>query len=106
MVLSGAMAGLAGAIYYLGVQETLPLPGSDLPGEGFQGITLSLIAFNSPLGLFGSAAFSSIILNAETVLDPAVVNPYISDAILAIVIYGTAIVNFFVMYRPHDKFLN
>jgi simple sugar transport system permease protein len=105
-MISGALAGLAGAIYYLGVQETLIKPGLDIPAEGFQGIMLSLIAFNSPIGLIGSTFFVGAMTNASQLIEANGINPYVTDAILALSIFGASIANYFVIYRPHDKFLN
>jgi simple sugar transport system permease protein len=106
MMISGALAGLAGSIFYLGIEETILKPGLDIPAQGFQGITLSLIAFNNPLGLFGSTLFVGMMTNAKAAINAEGINPYITDAILALTIFGASLANFFVIYRPHDKFLN
>lgn len=106
MMISGALAGFAGAVFYIGTQGVLKSPQGALPAEGFQGITLSLLAFNSPVGLIGSAMFVGVMENGRTAIAAGGTNQYVIDAVLALAIYGSAIVNFFLIYRPHDKFLN
>lgn len=61
MALSGALAGLAGSIYYLGVDIYLPNDGiKDIPGWTFNGITIALLGFNSPIGIIISAFIFSL----------------------------------------------
>ena len=105
MMVSGALAGLAGSILYLGVQGEIPVTSGmfDIPAEGFQGITLALIAFNSPVGIMASSMFLGVMLNAEAALEVARINPYVSDAIIAIIILLTAVTNFVIMYKPEEK---
>ena len=107
MMISGALAGLAGAIMYLGVEGNFPAISKvkDIPATGFQGIALSLIAFNSPLGLIGSTMFMGIMANASEGMVTAGLNPHVTDTVMGVVIFLTAVVNFFVMYTPHQKLL-
>ena len=48
LMISGALAGFAGAIYYCGVLDLFsdPTTLNDLPGQGFQGITVALVGFS------------------------------------------------------------
>lgn len=49
MMISGALAGLAGATYYLGVTDNIKI--GVLPSLGFDGIAVSLLGLNAPLGV-------------------------------------------------------
>jgi ABC-type uncharacterized transport system permease subunit len=55
MALSGACAGLAGAVLILGVHKQYPSVFHG--GYGFDGIAVSLIGANHPLGALAAAAF-------------------------------------------------
>lgn len=71
MMISGALAGLAGAVYYIGYSDNIKI--GILPTLGFDGIAVSLLGLNSPLGvvlaalLFGlmNAGKFAMQLNAE-----------------------------------------
>ncbi len=59
MLISGALAGFAGVVYYCGMANTLPDSSiKDIPAWSFNGITVALLGFNSPIGI----VFSSMIL--------------------------------------------
>lgn len=102
MMLSGALAGLAGSIYYLGIKESLPAIGLDIPGEGFNGITISLLAFNNPIGVLFSAVFVSMLVNANLLVSSAL-DPQMSDLILGIIILTISISQFLMIYKPISK---
>jgi len=53
MMISGAISGLAGATYYLGYTNNLKI--GELPSAGFDGIAVSLLGLNTPLGVVLSA---------------------------------------------------
>ena len=59
MAVSGACSGLAGAILILGVHHQYPAVFR--PGYGFDGIAVSLIGGNHPLGLLLAACFFGVI---------------------------------------------
>ncbi len=105
MALSGALAGLAGSVYYLGIKEALPAIGSDIPGEGFNGITISLIAFNNPAGILFSSIFVSMLYNSNLMVS-SVLNPKISTLILGIIILIISFSQFLIIYKPIDKIVD
>ena len=105
MALSGALAGLAGSIYYLGVKELLPPIGLDIPGEGFNGITISLLAFNNPIGVFFSAFFVAMLFNSKLMVSSAL-NPRITTLILGIIILTISLSQFIMIYKPVAKIRN
>lgn len=53
MMIAGALAGLAGATYYLGYTDNVKI--GILPDQGFDGIAVSLLGLNSPIGVIASA---------------------------------------------------
>lgn len=66
MALSGACAGLAGALIILGMHRQYPA--IFRPGYGFDGIAVALIGGNHPIGVFIVAAFFGIIRAGGTSL--------------------------------------
>ncbi|MDR0965864.1 MAG: ABC transporter permease [Myxococcales bacterium] len=66
MAISGACAGLAGALIILGMHRQYPA--MFRTGYGFDGIAISLIGGNHPLGVLGVAAFFGIIRAGGTSL--------------------------------------
>ncbi|AYE36528.1 sugar ABC transporter permease [Borrelia turcica IST7] len=61
MFLSGALAGLAGAVQVMGVNKAI-FKLSYMEGTGLNGIAVSLIANNSPIGIIFSSILFSILL--------------------------------------------
>ncbi len=60
MVISGAFAGLAGAMEALGTFGNLATLGG-FTGIGFDGIAVALLGANTPLGvIFGASLFGSL----------------------------------------------
>lgn len=53
MMISGALAGLAGATYYIGYADNIKI--GMLPAQGYDGIAVALLGLNSPLGVSLSA---------------------------------------------------
>lgn len=76
MVLSGALAGIGGAVYVLMVLGNFE---TGVPGYGFDGITVSILAGNNPLGvgfaglLFGVLKSGSIVVDVGTDVPPQLV---------------------------------
>lgn len=105
MMLSGALAGLAGAAYYLGVKENLPSLSTDLPAEAFTGISIALIGFSSPIGVLGATLFMGMMQNAAPALKIATgpSNAFIIDVINGVIIWFIALTNYFIIYKPHLK---
>jgi general nucleoside transport system permease protein len=53
MMISGALAGLAGATYYIGYADNIKI--GMLPSQGYDGIAVALLGLNNPLGVALSA---------------------------------------------------
>lgn len=103
MTISGALAGLAGAIYYLGMKQGLPKIGTDLPGEAFNGISIALIGFTDPIGMFVAAAFIAMINSSQIALQVAGIPTEIITIVNALIILSVATVNYFIIYDPIGK---
>ena len=53
MMIAGALAGLAGATFYLGYSDTIKT--GILPSQGYDGIAVALVGLSSPIGIIFSA---------------------------------------------------
>lgn len=96
MVISGAMAGFGAGLYYLsGAAEWEPLNSTSLPAMGWNGIAVSLLAANNPLGIIFSAIFISHISVGGTYLKTAYFPTEIASVISGIIIYLCAFSLFF-----------
>ncbi len=88
MVIAGALAGFGAGLYYLsGVAEWNPQDSTALPGIGFDGISVALLASSNPIGTIFSAAFISHITTGGGFMDTNVFPPEIADVISGVVIY-------------------
>lgn len=61
MMIAGALAGLAGAVFYLGYTDNIKI--GMLPSQGFDGIAVALVGLNNPFGAL-LAAFLFGFMNA------------------------------------------
>jgi simple sugar transport system permease protein len=102
MAMSGALAGLIGVIETAAVQHRL-INGFN-PGFGFDGIVVSLLANNNPLGILLSGLFFGNLRNAGITMERLTDVPSaITDIVMAIVIL-TITANF-VIPRLRDYFV-
>lgn len=88
MVISGALAGLGGGLYYLSGTGQYTLV-KVLLGMGFNGIPVALLASSNPLGVIFSALFVSYIQVGGDALQPHFIKENI-DIIIASIIYLSA----------------
>lgn len=85
MLISGAIAGMIGAIEVLAVQHRL-LVGFN-PGFGFDGIVVSLLANNNPIGVLFSGFFFGALKNGGVNMERATDVPSaVTDIVMAIII--------------------
>ena len=61
MLLSGALAGLAGAGWMLGEKFSYTLTFSGTPGLGWDGMLIALLGGHSPIGILVSAIFYAVL---------------------------------------------
>lgn len=89
MAISGALAGLAGASYYIGYTNHIPL--GRLPQYGFDGIAVSLLGLNSPIGvIFSSLLFGIMTVGKGLMKINAGVQEELVQIIIGIIIYFSA----------------
>lgn len=81
MFLAGALAGLAGAIYILGTEKRFA--GAAAGGYGFDGIAISLLGANHPLGILPAALFFGAVRAGITrlQLQPVAIHKSFADLI-------------------------
>ena len=88
MVISGALAGVGGALYYLSGTAQFTIQKS-LLSMGFNGIPVALLASSHPLGTIASALFISYIQVGGDAMQPEFAKEII-DIIVAAIIYLSA----------------
>ena len=89
MMIAGALSAMGGALYYLnpGIEFHFASAYQTLPDYGFNGIPVALLASNNPIGVIFSGLFLRYLAKGGDNLVDAGFNRYISDIIVAIVIY-------------------
>jgi ABC-type uncharacterized transport system permease subunit len=96
--LSGALAGLAGAIEVTGLKGYVT---TDLsPGYGYSGIVVAMLAALHPIGVVGTALFVAVIfVGADAMSRSLGVPTFIADVIVAISLLTMLVSLLFVTYR-------
>ena len=92
MAIAGALAGAGASLYYLsGNTEFAWETYQSLPGVGFNGIPVTLLACNNPIGVIFSASFISFLdVNGMQLKYMTPYNEYITSIITAIIVYFSA----------------
>ncbi|MBR3764600.1 MAG: ABC transporter permease [Clostridia bacterium] len=92
MALAGALAGAGAALYYLaGNTEFYWETSQSLPAVGFNGIPVALLAANNPIGVIFSGLFMSMLeICGQKLKDLTAFNEYITDVIIAVIVYLSA----------------
>jgi ABC-type uncharacterized transport system permease subunit len=111
MMISGAVAGICGFMLYSNPNNPIEFKwdsGSDsLLADGFTGISVSLIAQNSPIGCIFSAILLTMIDSSQTALKGLSnsYNIHYTELIKAIIIYVASFSSFFAMLlrKSHDQ---
>ncbi|MBT3275508.1 MAG: ABC transporter permease [Spirochaetales bacterium] len=89
MTIAGALAGLGGATLYLGYSSNIQI--GILPMQGFDGIAVSLLGANTPVGVIASAVFFGIMHSGKGFMNAMTdIPPQIGDTIIATIIYFAA----------------
>jgi ABC-type uncharacterized transport system permease subunit len=97
-LLSGALAGLAGAIEVAGRAGYVTLDMS--PGYGYGGIVVAMLAGLHPLGVVAAAVFvAGILVGADHMSRAVVVPTYIADVIVAVALLAMLVATLFAQYR-------
>jgi simple sugar transport system permease protein len=97
-LLSGALAGLAGAVEVAGRTGYVTLDMS--PGYGYAGIVVAMLAALSPLGVVAAAVFiAGMFVGADSMSRAVAVPTYIADVIVAVSLLATLVATQLVRYR-------
>ncbi len=97
-LLSGALAGLAGAIEVAGRTGYVTLDMS--PGYGYSGIVIAMLAALNPLGVVAAAVFvAGILVGADSMSRAVNVPTYIADVIVAVSLLSMLVATFAAQYR-------
>ena len=89
MIVSGAIAGLGAALYYL--TDIQPWKTSSVvPGMGFNGIAVAFLGALNPIGVIFAGYFIQHITQGGSFIDTKYFNPQIADLISSIIIYCCA----------------
>ncbi len=97
-LLSGALAGLAGAVEVAGRAGYVTLDMS--PGYGYTGIVIAMLAALHPLGVVAAAIFvAGILVGADSMSRVVGVPTYIADVIVAVALLSVLVATMFTQYR-------
>ena len=97
-LLSGALAGLAGAIEVAGRSGYLTLDMS--PGYGYTGIVIAMLAALNPLVVVAAAIFvAGVLVGADDMSRVVNVPTYIADVIVAVALLSMLVASVFARYR-------
>lgn len=89
MMIAGSLAGLAGLTQYLGVATNIQI--GVMPTQGFDGIAVSLLGANTPVGALLAALFFGLLYAGRGYMSVMTsVPPEIADTIIATIIYFAA----------------
>lgn len=101
-LLSGALAGLAGAIEVAGRTSYLTLDMS--PGYGYSGIVIAMLAGLHPLGVLLAAVFvAGVQVGADSMSRALGVPTYIADVIVATALIAVLVASLLAQYRVRLK---
>jgi simple sugar transport system permease protein len=101
-LLSGALAGLAGAIEVAGRTSYVTLDMS--PGYGYTGIVIAMLAGLHPLGVIAAGVFvAGVLVGADTMSRAAGVPTYIADVIVAASLVAVLVATLLTQYKLRWK---
>ena len=103
MMISGLLAGLLGAMIYCGQtnQVFVTISAKTIPTEGFNGISVGLIAMTNPIGVLPISLFFAMVENAKATIQSAYsVDPAISDLMFGVIVYGAAAISLIYYFKP------
>ncbi|MEJ8822883.1 ABC transporter permease [Variovorax humicola] len=101
-LLSGAMAGLAGAIEVAGRTSYVTLDMS--PGYGYSGIVIAMLAGLHPLGVMAASVFvAGVLVGADSMSRAISVPTYIADVIVATSLISVLVAMLLGQYRVRWK---
>jgi simple sugar transport system permease protein len=97
-LLSGALAGLAGAGEVAGRTGYVTLDMS--PGYGYSGIVIAMLAMLNPIGVVAAAVFvAGMLVGADSMSRAVNVPTYIADVIVAVSLIAMLVATMLTQYR-------
>ncbi|MFM7531651.1 MAG: ABC transporter permease [Rubrivivax sp.] len=97
-LLSGALAGLSGAVEVAGRTGYVTLDMS--PGYGYSGIVIAMLAMLHPLAVVGAAVFvAGMLVGADSMSRAVNVPTYIADVIVAVALIAMLVATMLTQYR-------
>ena len=92
MAMAGALAAAGASLYYLsGNTEFYWNTSQSLPATGFNGIPVALLAINNPIGVVFTGIFMAMLaVVGNTLSGLTAYNEYITDVIIAVIVYLSA----------------
>ena len=97
-MLSGALAGLAGAVEVAGRAGYVTLEMS--PGYGYSGIVIAMLAALNPLGVLVASVFvAGVLVGADSMSRAIAVPTYLADVIVAISLISVLVATMLTQYR-------
>ncbi len=105
MIISGGLAGMGAAFYFLSGMEQWMVQQTSVPGMGFNGIAAAFLGGLHPIGTVFASYFIQHITSGGAYVDKTVYCAQISEFISAIIIYLCGFVFFFKLWlnRMLDK---
>ena len=101
-LISGGLAGLAGAIEVAGRTGYVTLDMS--PGYGYSGIVIAMLAGLNPLAVVAAAIFvAGVLVGADSMSRGVAVPTYIADVIVAVSLLSMLVATLFARYRLRRK---
>jgi ABC-type uncharacterized transport system permease subunit len=101
-LLSGGLAGLAGAIEVAGRTSYLTLDMS--PGYGYTGIVIAMLAALNPLGVIAASVFvAGVLVGADSMSRAVGVPTYIADVIVAASLISVLVATLLTQYKVRLK---
>ncbi len=101
MMISGGLAGMGAAFYYLSGIEQWMVTQTSVPGMGFNGIAAAFLGGLNPIGTIFASYFIQHITSGGAYVDKTMYCAQISDFISAIIIYLCGFVFFFKLWINH-----
>ena len=92
MAIAGALSAAGASLYYLsGNTEFFWSTYQSLPATGFNGIPVALLAINNPIGVVFAGIFMAMLnIVGNTLSGMTAYNEYITDVIIAVIVYLSA----------------
>ena len=105
MAISGALAGIGASLYWLsGNTEFFWTTYQSLPATGFNGIPVALLAVNNPIGVVFTGIFMAMLnIVGQNLTGLTAYNEYITDVIIAVIVYLSAFSLVIRMWLSHRK---